>query len=67
MPNIHLEYLPKYTPDYNLIKLVWHSAKEYIANRVFKSIKDRGLNFICVDRFRLFKMINIVIISQIYF
>ena len=40
MPNIHLEYLPKYSPDYNLIELVWHSAKEYIANRVFKSIED---------------------------
>uniref|UniRef100_UPI0005B41AF2 transposase n=1 Tax=Anaplasma marginale TaxID=770 RepID=UPI0005B41AF2 len=40
MPNIYLEYLPKYSPDYNLIELVWHSAKEYIANRVFKSIED---------------------------
>lgn len=40
MPNIHLEYLPEYSPDYNLIELVWHSAKEYIANRVFKSIED---------------------------
>lgn len=29
MPNIHLEYLPEYSPDYNLIELVWHSAKEY--------------------------------------
>ena len=40
MPNIHLEYLPKYSPDYNLIELVWHSAKEYIANRLFKSIEE---------------------------
>ena len=32
MPNIHLDYLPEYSPDYNLIELVWHSAKEYIAN-----------------------------------
>jgi transposase len=39
MPNIHLEYLPEYSPDYNLIELVWHSAKEYIANRLFKSIE----------------------------
>ena len=31
MPNIHLEYLPEYSPDYNLIELVWHSAKEYMA------------------------------------
>jgi len=47
MPNIHLEYLPEYSPDYNLIELVWHSlrqgeaptAKEYIANRLFESIE----------------------------
>jgi transposase len=40
MPQIHLEYLPEYSPDYNLIELVWHSAKEYIANRLFKSIEE---------------------------
>jgi transposase len=40
MPKIHLEYLPEYSPDYNLIELVWHSAKEYIANRLFKSIEE---------------------------
>ena len=40
MPNIHLEYLPEYSPDYNLIELVWHSAKEYIANRLFKSSEE---------------------------
>jgi len=48
MPNIHLEYLPEYSPDYNLIELVWHSlrhgeaptAKEYIANRLFDSIEE---------------------------
>jgi transposase len=40
MPNLHLEYLPKYSPDYNLIELVWHSAKEYIANRLFESIEE---------------------------
>ena len=39
MPNLHLEYLPKYSPDYDLIELVWHSAKEYIAGRLFKSIE----------------------------
>jgi transposase len=43
MPNIHLEYLPEYSPDYNLIELVWHSAKEYIANRLFKSIEELEL------------------------
>ena len=40
MPNIVLEFLPPYSPDYNLIELVWHSAKEFIANRLFESIED---------------------------
>jgi transposase len=40
MPNIYLEFLPEYSPDYNLIELVWHSAKEYVANRLFKSIEE---------------------------
>lgn len=40
MPNIHLEFLPEYSPDYNLIELVWHSAKEYIANRLFQSVEE---------------------------
>lgn len=40
MPNIVLEFLPPYSPDYNLIELIWHSAKEFIANRLFKSIED---------------------------
>ncbi len=40
MPNIHLEFLPEYSPDYNLIELVWHSSKEYIANRLFKSVEE---------------------------
>lgn len=56
MPNIHLEYLPEakprassrlaataptaLRPEYNLIELVWHSAKEYIAGRLFKSIEE---------------------------
>ena len=35
-----LEFLPPYSPDYNLIELVWHSAKEFIANRLFESIED---------------------------
>lgn len=39
MPNIVLEFLPPYSPDYNLIELVWHSAKEYIANCLFESIE----------------------------
>jgi transposase len=37
---IHLEFLPAYSPDYNLIELVWHSCKEYIAGRLFKSVEE---------------------------
>lgn len=43
MPNLHFEFLPEYSPDYNLIELVWHSAKEYVANRLFKSIEELEL------------------------
>ena len=39
MPNLILEFLPKYSPDYNLIELVWHSAQEYVANRLFESVE----------------------------
>lgn len=50
LPNIQLEFLPAYSPDYNLIELVWHSSKEYIAGRLFetvdqlKDLLDRLLN-----------------------
>ncbi len=40
MPHIILEFLPPYSPDYNLVELVWHSAKEYIANRLFESVEQ---------------------------
>jgi transposase len=40
MPNIRLEFLPPYSPDYNLIELVWHSVKEYIAHRLFESVSQ---------------------------
>ena len=40
LPNIILEYLPAYSPDYNLIELVWHSAKEYIAHREFENREE---------------------------
>ncbi|ASC70947.1 hypothetical protein XM38_018960 [Halomicronema hongdechloris C2206] len=40
MPNLVVEFLPEYSPDYNLIELVWHSAKEYISGRLFKSIEE---------------------------
>jgi len=40
LPNIKLEFLPAYSPDYNLIELVWHSAKEYIAHREFETKEE---------------------------
>ena len=40
MPNLILEFLPPYSPDYNIVELVWHSAKEYLAHRLFKSIEQ---------------------------
>ncbi len=40
MPNFILEFLPPYSPDYNFIELVWHSAKEYIAHRLFESVSQ---------------------------
>ena len=43
MPNLIIEFLPPYSPDYNLVELVWHSAKEYIANRLFESIEKLEL------------------------
>ena len=39
MPNLILEFLPPYSPDYNIAELVWHSAKEYLAHRLFKSVE----------------------------
>ena len=39
-PNLELFFLPPYSPDYNLIELVWHSCKEFIAHRVFTSIDE---------------------------
>ena len=35
LPNIQLCFLPPYSPDLNLIELVWHSCKEFIAHRLF--------------------------------
>ena len=40
MPNIRLEFLPPYSPDFNLIEFVWHSAKEYIAHKLFESVNQ---------------------------
>jgi hypothetical protein len=38
IPNIDLCFLPAYSPDFNLIELVWHSCKEFIAHRLFQSV-----------------------------
>ncbi|RCJ42109.1 transposase [Nostoc punctiforme NIES-2108] len=40
LPNIQLYFLPVYSPDFNLVELVWHSAKEYISHRLFKSVDE---------------------------
>ena len=40
MPYLILEFLPPYSPDYNIVELVWHSAKEYLAHRLFKSVEE---------------------------
>jgi transposase len=42
MPNLILEYLPAYSPDLSLIELVWHSAKEFIAHRLFIVISNKS-------------------------
>ena len=39
-PNLELWFLPPYSPDYNLIELVWHSCKEFIAHRLFQSVEE---------------------------
>jgi transposase len=40
LPNIRLCFLPAYSPDLNLIELVWHSCKEFIAHRLFQSVEQ---------------------------
>ena len=40
LPNIQLCFLPAYSPDFNLIELVWHSCKEFIAHRLFESTEQ---------------------------
>ena len=40
LPNLCLEFLPAYSPDLNLIELVWHSCKEYIAHRLFQTVDE---------------------------
>lgn len=38
LPNFRLDFLPVYSPDYNIIELVWHACKKYIAHRLFQSV-----------------------------
>ena len=40
LPNIQLCFLPAYSPDLNLIELVWHSCKEFVAHRLFQSVEQ---------------------------
>ncbi len=40
MPHIIWEVLPAYSPDRNLIELVWHSVKEYIVDWLFKLVEE---------------------------
>jgi len=40
LPNLLLEFLPAYSPDLNLIELLWHSCKEYIAQRLFSTVEQ---------------------------
>jgi transposase len=40
LTNFRLDFLPAYSPDYNIIELVWHSCKEYIAHRLFQSVDE---------------------------
>ena len=48
MPHIIWDFLPLYSPDYNLIELVWYSAKEYIAHRLFESAKSKMLYYLAL-------------------
>jgi transposase len=43
MTNFRLDFLPAYSPDFNIIELVWHSCKEYIAHRLFQSVDELKL------------------------
>lgn len=36
MPNIILEFLPPYSPDYNLIELVWHSEERIYSSSTIR-------------------------------
>ena len=42
LSNVYLVFLSRGLSnyDYNLIELVWHSAKEYIAHRLFESVEQ---------------------------
>jgi len=40
LTNIHLCFLPAYSPDFNLIELVWHSCNEFVAHRLFQSVEQ---------------------------
>jgi transposase len=59
LPNIQLYFLPAYSPDMNLVELVWHSAKEYIAHRLFKSVEElRNLSLFSASKDDLFELVD---------
>jgi transposase len=43
MPNLIVEFLSPYSRDYNLVELVWHSARGSISNRLFESVEKLEL------------------------
>ena len=43
LTNFRLDFLPTYSPDYNIIELVWHSCNEYIAHHLFQSVDELKL------------------------
>jgi transposase len=40
LTNIHLCFLPAYSPEFNLIELGWHSCNEFVAHRLFQSVEQ---------------------------
>jgi len=40
MANLVWEFFPSYSPDFNIIELVWNYCKEYIDHRLFQSVEQ---------------------------
>ena len=37
---VRMIYLPPYSPDLNLVEMVWKELKKYIANGIYKRTED---------------------------